>query len=127
MKPLEALRRLYKFPDLVNRSPIAYLLEQGELHNYYKIIETTLKEKEKQDSVLKTLREAISFEQKLPHIKPNEDILFDNMSAISINIQRDLESRERKLLRQWVLETCFPKELKALEIIHEGKSRPVCP
>ena len=39
------------------------------------------------------------------------------MSAVSINIQRDIENRERELLRQWVLETCFPKELKALEII----------
>lgn len=84
-----------------------------------KIIETALKEKEQQDDVLKIIKETISFSQTLPYIEPNKDNGFDVMSAVQINIQRDIENKKRKLLRQWVLETCFPKELKALEIIKE--------
>ena len=80
-------------------------------------IETTLKEKEQQDSLLKILKEVIAFAQMLPRIEPNKDNGFDMMSAIRINIQRDIENKERELLRKWVLDTCFPKELKALEII----------
>lgn len=83
-------------------------------------IETALKEKETQDSILKTLKEIIKFSITLPYIEPNKDNGFDIMSAVGINIQRDIENRERKLLRKWVLETCFPKELKALEIIKEN-------
>lgn len=85
------------------------------------MIETALKEKEVQDSVIKTLRGVIVFGQTLPRIKPNKDNGFDVMSTIEINIQRDIENRERELLRQWVLDTCFPKELKALQIIKEKK------
>ena len=85
----------------------------------YSIIESALKEKETQDNVIKTLKEIIEFSQMLPHIEPNKDNGFNIMSAVSINIQRDIENKERELLRKWVLETCFPKELKALEIIKE--------
>ena len=82
-------------------------------------LETALKEKEKQDNVLKVLKEVIEFATILPHIEPNKDNGFDVMSGVGINIQRDIENKERELLRQWILETCFPKELKALEIIKE--------
>ena len=37
-----------------------------------------------------------------------------------VNMQRDIENKERELLRNWVLKECFPKELKALEIIKES-------
>ena len=84
------------------------------------IIENGLKRLEQQDSVLKILKEVIEFAQTLPHIEPNKDNGFDVMSAVGINIQRDIRNRERELLRKWVLETCFPKELKALEIIKEN-------
>lgn len=87
--------------------------------NGFDLIEKELIEKEQQDSVLKILKEVIEFTQMLPHIEPNKDNVFDVMSAVGINIQRDIENRERELLRQWVLDTCFPKELKALEIIKE--------
>jgi len=117
LTPLEALERLYRFNDLPSRNIVAYLLEQENLPTYRKIIETALKEKEQQDNVLKTLKEVIEFSQMLPHIEPNKDNGFDIMSAVSINIQRDIENKERELLRKWVLDTCFPKELKVLEII----------
>lgn len=78
---------------------------------------TALKEKEKRNNVLKILKEVIAFGRTLPQIEPNKDNDFNVVQAVVINIQRDIENRERELLRQWVLETCFPKELKALEII----------
>ena len=82
-----------------------------------KVIENALKEKEQQDNVLKVLKEIIEFATVLPHVEPNEDNGFSIMSGVGINIQRNIENKERELLRQWVLETCFPKELKALEIM----------
>lgn len=85
------------------------------------IIETALKRLEQQDDVLKILKEVVEFKIALPYIKPCEDNISDIMSGVSINIQRCLENKERELLRQWILETCFPKELKALKIIKEHK------
>ena len=108
-KELEALERIKEF------------YPQWRLSNRkdFNLIETALKEKENQDSVLKTLKEVIEFRKTLPQIKPNKDNGFDILSSVGLHIQRDIENRERELLRQWVLETCFPKELKALEIIKE--------
>ncbi len=80
-------------------------------------ISDALKRLEEQDNVFKILKEIIEFKQMLPHIEPNKNNGFDIMSAVSINIQRDIENKERELLRQWVLKTCFPKELTTLEII----------
>ena len=85
-----------------------------------KLIETALKEKEQQDSVLKTLKEVIAFAKKLPDIEFDDDGNIQGIiGAVGMNIQRQMENKERELLRKWVLETCFPKELKALEIIKE--------
>ena len=109
LTPLEAFGNIAKSTRLTN----LFAYYEKELD----IIETALKEKETQDSILRTLKEIIKFSITLPYIGPNRDNVFDIMSAVGINIQRDIENRERKLLRKWVLETCFPKELKALEII----------
>lgn len=111
LTPLEALERI----KLILNNDNIFDNEMPEID----IIETALKEKETQDGILKTLKEIIKFSITLPYIEPNKDSGFDIMSAVGINIQRDIENRERKLLRKWVLETCFPKELKALEIIKE--------
>ena len=83
------------------------------------IIETVLKKIEEQDGVIQILKDVISFSKTLPYIKPNKEGGWDIMSAVEINIGRDIENKERELLRQWVLKECFPKELKALEIIKE--------
>lgn len=113
LTPLEALNDLIEGleDEHLGLSESEWVVERKQ------IIETALKEKETQDSILKTLKEIIKFSITLPYIEPNKDNGFDIMSAVGINIQRDIENRERKLLRKWVLETCFPKELKALEII----------
>lgn len=124
MTPKEALKELYRqvgsihYCDMTCGTPkeTTLLLRDSEP---FKIVETALKEKEQQDGVIQILKEIIEFSQVLPHIEPNKDNGFDIMSAVSINIQRDIENKERELLRKWILETCFPKELKALEIIKE--------
>ena len=36
-----------------------------------------------------------------------------------MGLQREIENKERALFREWVLKTCFPKELKALEAIKD--------
>ena len=123
--------------DLINKEleaweeiKLGYICGQGAINEFalreserqkLELVETALKEKEQQDSVLKVLKEIIEFAQTLPHIEPNKNNGFNIMSAVSINIQRDIENKERELLRQWVLKTCFPKELKALEIIKEKR------
>lgn len=113
-KELEALESLF----CAGRLDLDYVLN-GKQNKDYKIIETALKRLEQQDDMLKILKEVIGFKIALPYIEPNIDNGFDIMSAVGINIQRSIENKERELLRQWVLETCFPKELKALEIIKE--------
>ena len=116
-KELEALERIGKLKVKGLRvKPTKTIVSD---YNDYFIIETALIEKEQQDGVFKILKEIIEFSQMLPHIEPNKDNGFDIMSAVGINIQRDIENKERELLREWVLKTCFPKELKALKIIKE--------
>ena len=108
LEPLEALDRIKRFyPNwrLTNR--------EG-----FNLIETTLKEKEQQDNVIKILKEVVGSAKMLPYIKTDENG-FNIISTIEINLQRSIENKKREVLRQWVLETCFPKELKALEIIKE--------
>lgn len=112
LTPLEALCYL---DDIAHGRKMKY-----DPHELKLLIESALKEKEHQDGVLKTLKEVIKFEKKLPHIEPNKDNHFDKIvSVVTINIQRDTENKERELLRKWVLQTCFPKELKALDLIKE--------
>ena len=82
------------------------------------IIETALEEKEKQDQIIKIIKEIIQFNTLQPEIKRNEDGTIQGMiGGVYMELQREIENKERKLFREWVLETCFPKELKALEII----------
>lgn len=109
---LEALERIIRYNDL--RNPV-----RGQI-GLVDLIETELKEKEQQDSVLKTLKEVIAFAKKLPDIEFDDDGNIQGIfGAVGMNIQRQIENKKRELLRKWVLETCFPKELKALEIIKE--------
>lgn len=105
-KELEALIRL-------EHSSKRYKGRKADLDTIF----TALKEKEQQDSLLKIFKEVIKFGKMLPRIKPNGDDVYNFVNAVTISIQRDIENAERELLRKWVLETCFPKELQALKII----------
>ena len=119
MTPFEALKRIRQ------ETCPATILPDFDKEECCNIIEKALKEKEQQDSVLKILKDIIQFAQVLPHIEPNKDNGFDIMYDVSINIQRDIENKERELLRKWVLKTCFPKELKALEILKKYPTVPL--
>ena len=118
-KELEALERILNYWVVFDEEKDDCKQIKDILPKSSQIVETALKEKETQDGVLKILKEIIEFGQVLPHIETNKDNGFDIMYAVGINIQRNIENKERELLRQWILETCFPKELKALEIIKE--------
>ena len=120
LEALETIKQWYSVEKVNTLKPYQWKQIRDLLPKECEIIETALKEKEQQDGVIQILKEIIEFSQVLPRIEPNKDNGFDIMSAVSINIQRDIENKERELLRKWILETCFPKELKALEIIKRG-------
>jgi hypothetical protein len=115
MTPLEALKKVKQARYFADFELDAKVGE--DYKEELKIIETELKEKEQQDNVLKVLKEVIEFATVLPEVKPTKDDLFSVVSAVSISTQRAIENKERELFRQWVLDTCFPKELKALGTI----------
>ena len=121
LTPLEVLDKLVAYILLDDEYGLMDKQEVKNVKHDKKIIKSELKRLEKQDNVIKVLKEVVAFGKVLPRIEPNKEDGFDILSAISINIQRDIENRERELLRQWVLGTCFPKELKALEIIKNKK------
>lgn len=85
--------------------------------------EKQLKEKARQDRIVKFIQETIIFGAKLPEVKPINGTqtftLNDITAAVSLNIQRKISNKKRELFRQWVLDTCFPKELKRLETLEE--------
>lgn len=102
------------------------LISTGE-NKVIKIIETALKEKEQQDNALKTLKEVIAFAKKLPDIEFDDNGNIQGIfGAVGMRVQRQMENKERELLRKWMLETCFPKELKALEIIKSKRVNVRC-
>lgn len=117
LEPLEALEDLISF---IGSGEIADTHELCEYVAKRKdIIEAALKKQEEQDEILKTIKGVIQFDSKLPDIKIEKNIDSNEfISAITIKIQRSLENQERKLFRNWILRECFPKELKALEIIN---------
>lgn len=83
-----------------------------------KLIEKALKEHEQQDSALKTLRDTIS----LGYIPPKISIDNDRMEfvgSVGLKISETLNKAKTDLIRNWILRTCFPDELKALEIIKD--------
>ena len=119
MTPLQALKKVKKARYFVDFELDAKVGE--DYKEELKIIESALNEKEQQDNALKVLKEVIEFATVLPEVKPNKDDVFSVVSAVSINIQRAIDNKERELLRQWVLDTCFPKELKEYKAMKQAK------
>lgn len=87
-------------------------------------IRKALKEKEKQDAIINMLKETIAYETSLPETRIDEEGNTSFVQKVVLRQMKDLEERKRKLLRGWILRECFPKELKALEII---KKEPMFP
>lgn len=84
-----------------------------------KVIETALKDYEKQDNLIKIIKETIEFGIKDNKVEENENGDLTLSGRIGIILRKELAEKERTLFRDWILETCFPKELKALKIIEK--------
>ena len=121
LTPLEALKRL------AGDHRVCYLEEKiSDVNTDYDIIATALKDYEEQNKTVNLIKDVIQFGRTLPEIKPNDKNGFDILQKVGLRVQRDIENEERKQFRDWVLKTCFPKELvdyekklKVLEIIKE--------
>lgn len=78
-------------------------------------IRKALKEKARQDAIINMLKETIAYETSLPETRIDEEGNTSFVQKVVLRQMKDLEERKRKLLRDWILRECFPKELKALE------------
>lgn len=121
MTPLQALKKVKQARYFADFELDAKVGE--DYKEELKIIETELKEKARQDRIVKFIQETIMFGAKLPEVKPINGTqtltLNDITAAVSLEIQRKISNKKRELFRQWVLDTCFPKELKRLETLEE--------
>ena len=95
-----------------------YPFKTGELeYQNIDIIETALKNYEKQDNLIKIIKETIEFGIKDNKVEVSEKGDASLSGTIGLILRKELDKKERILFRDWILETCFPRELKALEII----------
>lgn len=83
-----------------------------------KPIVEALKEKEKQDSIYNLLKEIIRFNVLQPEVKETDNG-FSLATKVVLEVRRNIENQERQQLRNWILNECFPKEMKVLELIRE--------
>jgi len=81
------------------------------------IVEKELEEKEQQDNLIKIIKETIEFGIKDNKVEVSKEGDVSIIGTIGLILQKELTEKEKTLFRDWILETCFPKELKALEII----------
>lgn len=119
-KELEALN---KIAGITNYDGGKNLKALGNSHKKeFSLLETALKEKEQQDQIIKTIKEIISFKASEPEFEVDEDGSVRSIfGRVYLELKRAIGNNERELFRNWVLETCFPKEFKALEIIKDKK------
>lgn len=84
------------------------------------LIKTTIKEKKQQDQIINTIKEIIRFNAPEPEFEVDEDgSLRSIFGRVYLELKREITNNERELFRNWILETCFPKEFKALQIIKD--------
>lgn len=106
-KELTALKELKEILKTVD------LVELDELD----IIESALKKIEEQDNIINIIKGTIEFGIQEPKMEVKENGEISLLSRVEMNIRKQLKEKERELFREWVLKECFPKEIKALEII----------
>ena len=83
------------------------------------IIETALKEKEQQDALIRVLKEVFEFGIINEKVIEKNDGSLTLLGQIGYTLRREISNKEKMLYRDFILKKCFPKELKALEIIKE--------
>lgn len=79
-------------------------------------IEKELEEKVKQDIIINAIKEVIEFNIYEPKFEKTEECLSFTQQIVWKQ-RRELTKKELETYRSFILNQCFPKELKALEII----------
>lgn len=126
-KELEALERIGQF-----QNPRDFTLktdngENKEWHfetikelfpNDFELIKSALKEKEKQDILINVIKEVFEFGITY-HSEEKDNGDLSVCGLIGYTLTREITNKEKELYRDFILEECFPKELKSLDIIKE--------
>ena len=81
------------------------------------IVFAALKEKEQQDSLIRVLKEVFEFGIINEKVIEKDDGSLTLLGQVGYNLRREISNKEKTLYRDFILKKCFPKELKALEII----------
>lgn len=81
------------------------------------IVFAALKEKEQQDSLIRVLKEVFEFGIINEKVIEKDDGSLSLSVQVGYNLRREISNKEKTLYRDFILKECFPKELKALEII----------
>lgn len=114
-KGLKALETIKHTTDLYRPN------ELNGYKNEIDLIEKDLEQKQEQDKVLKIVKGAITRELREDvEFTPKDDGTFDINTLVDYSLKY-LREKEKEILRIWVLQNCFPKELKALEVIKSHK------
>lgn len=81
-------------------------------------IEKELEEKAEQDVIINVIKEVIEFGLYDTKVEETEEGL-SIFQQIGIKARREITKKEKELYRWFILNQCFPKELKALESVKE--------
>ena len=112
LTPLEALKEL--------KENVCYFAIGDYAYPRLDIIETALKEKEKQDILINVIKEVFEFGITL-HNEEKDNGDLSVCGLIGYTLKREIANKEKELYRDFILKECFPKELKALKIIQEKR------
>lgn len=88
--------------------------------NKFSYIEKALKDKELQDIIVNEIKDLFVFgviDTKVER-KVNGDV--NLIPNFVYRITREIDNKKKEIIRDFILKQCFPKELKALEIIKEN-------
>lgn len=107
-----------------------FLVEDGyiKLQNYQEdeealdsinIIEKALKDKELQDIIINEIKDLFTFGVIDTKVEPKDNGDINLIPNIVYQITREIDNKKKEIIRNFILKQCFPKELKALEIIKE--------
>lgn len=131
-KELEALERIKNDLEYITRLDYVEPVVRGEVRDQlYKIyhrelpeldlIETALKDYEKQTSIINTIKETIEFTYQEPMMEVKENGEISVLSRVGMSIRKHITEKEKQLFREWILKECFPEELKRLKTLEKEK------
>lgn len=129
-KELEALDNIKRDLEYITRLDYVEPIVRGEVRDeLYKIyhrelpeldiIETALKRLEQQNALINVIKEVFEFGVINEKVIEKNDGSLSLLGQIGYNLRREISNKEKMLYRDFILKECFPKELKAFEIIKE--------